>query len=441
MQVLFPLLLLGHEQVLDNQQEGQQQRSGSGTCAEDNLLLCDEALPIYTQIDRDLAPYKTNGITKAMIEDAFCAEGPGFRAQIVNGELYFAGETFSYESRAFSVKMMLYTVVAKFGTELPDLDFMVSIGDEPPVATRMKKTMAPILAMARTAKHKVLLFPDHTFWNWKEANTPPWEVISPRLAEGMVAVCLQWIPSPSFVVSLVYITFAFVCVAAKLPWDERVNKAFFRGAGTSSSRTELAQHLADEGTAPSDVQNFDVQIFGEPDKFGRIDANKAKVFTTLEGHCNYKYLLHLPGITYAARLKYLLLCNSTVVAPMLGISGSQKKGGWFEFYYSALEAGTHYIDSGSIANLSGTINALQADQENAELVARQGHAWALHSLSMPNIWCYWRRLLIEYGKRQKFRVVLHPDAVSFEDSIAAPAPSMFRCRGKEGGGGADMQFE
>jgi hypothetical protein len=230
-------------------------------------------LPLFTQIDRDLSPYKAAGIAKTMVEDAYCAEGPGFRVQIVGGELHFVGETFSYESRAFSVKMMLYTIVAKYGAELPDLDFMVSIGDEPPVATRMKKVIAPVFAMARTAKHRVLLFPDHTFWNWKEAKTPPWEVISARLAKCMCCVA-------RFFCS--FVGHADLCAAAaQLPWDERVSKAFFRGAGTSASRKQLSQHLANEATLPSEVINFDVQIFGEPDKFGRTDKNKDKVTHSL----------------------------------------------------------------------------------------------------------------------------------------------------------------
>jgi hypothetical protein len=79
-------------------------------------------------------------------------------------------------------------------------------------------------------------------------------------------------------------------------------------------------------------------------KTAEISCLRLKVFTTLEEHCAYKYLLHLPGVTYAARLKYLLFCNATVLAPMLGKSGSQKKGGWFEFYYHSLEAGAHYVD-------------------------------------------------------------------------------------------------
>ena len=133
---------------------------------------------LFRQIDEDLHPFEQTGITRELLSKAHCAEGPGFRVQIRNGTMWVAGETMSYESRALSVKMMIYTVLQRWG--LPDLDFVVSISDYPPpetvIPTRASASTAPatlpIFAMARTARHRAILFPDHTFWNWHEASTP-----------------------------------------------------------------------------------------------------------------------------------------------------------------------------------------------------------------------------------------------------------------------------
>lgn len=42
-------------------------------------------------------------------------------------------------------------------------------------------------------------------------------------------------------------------------------------------------------------------------------AGKDTMYVPLEGWCDYKYLLHLPGLTYAPSLKYRLSCGSVVV--------------------------------------------------------------------------------------------------------------------------------
>lgn len=36
-------------------------------------------------------------------------------------------------------------------------------------------------------------------------------------------------------------------------------------------------------------------------------------FMSVYEHCKYKYLLHIPGNSYSARLKYLLGCGSVVL--------------------------------------------------------------------------------------------------------------------------------
>ena len=51
--------------------------------------------------------------------------------------------------------------------------------------------------------------------------------------------------------------------------------------------------------------------------------------------CSHKYLLYMSGNTWSARLKMLLLCNSTVVIP---------RDVHQAFWWHLLEPGVHYAE-------------------------------------------------------------------------------------------------
>jgi Glycosyl transferase family 90 len=72
-----------------------------------------------------------------------------------------------------------------------------------------------------------------------------------------------------------------------------------------------------------------------------------QAYVSLGDHCEFKYLLHLGGHTYSNRLKWLMLCNSTVVVP-------RDERGWVEFYYDALlRDGENIVFSDAIVNPEG----------------------------------------------------------------------------------------
>ena len=52
-------------------------------------------------------------------------------------------------------------------------------------------------------------------------------------------------------------------------------------------------------------------------------------------HCGYKYLLYMPGNTWANRLKYLMLCGSTIVMP---------KDRYVAFWWHLLEVSDGQMD-------------------------------------------------------------------------------------------------
>ena len=61
-------------------------------------------------------------------------------------------------------------------------------------------------------------------------------------------------------------------------------------------------------------------------------------FLSLAEHARYKYLLHIPGISYAGRLKYLLLTNSTVIYVQKAPAYEYR-----EFWYDYLQDGVNCV--------------------------------------------------------------------------------------------------
>jgi hypothetical protein len=116
------------------------------------------------------------------------------------------------------------------------------------------------------------------------------------------------------------------------------------------------------------------------------------------------------------------------------------QGDWFEFYYSALQPGVHYVPADGAAAIPAAVEALQLDQPRAQAVADRGFRFATEALAMERVWAYWRALVERYAALQRLPrgVVRHGSAVSFADSIACPGASQcthavrkFRCPARQ----------
>lgn len=170
-----------------------------------------------------------------------------------------------------------------------------------------------------------------------------------------------------------------------------------------------------------------------------------------------------PNKTRAAgRLKYLLACGSAVVVP---------ENGWHEFWYHIIKPSTHLVvvEEGawlprglgaalqvfpyaaatarwrdawhpatppppvralgpyhavSMDNrghhLAGVAAELQGDDWAARRLGAAGAELVAASLAPPMVQAYWRRLLSEYRRLQRYAASLHPDAVPLERAILVP---------------------
>ncbi|KAL0018931.1 hypothetical protein WJX79_001911 [Trebouxia sp. C0005] len=97
--------------------------------------------------------------------------------QIKNQEVYIVGEVEGFQSRNRNIKLALVDVAAEY-TDLPDVDFVVGTYDW--TATEVQPALGfeeggPVLSQAKKAEHtNAVLYPDHTFTDWQEADTTSW---------------------------------------------------------------------------------------------------------------------------------------------------------------------------------------------------------------------------------------------------------------------------
>ena len=111
--------------------------------------------------------------------------------------------------------------------------------------------------------------------------------------------------------------------------DVRATKTpttMFRGNATTAY---VRQHLADASPHHPELDVEDV----------RVGAGIGTV-VPLHAHGQWKYLLHFPGISYAARLKYLLHTRSVVLYVR-----KRPEYEYREFWYDYLERSLKYIMS------------------------------------------------------------------------------------------------
>ena len=108
------------------------------------------------------------------------------------------------------------------------------------------------------------------------------------------------------------------------PWENKQDKAFFRGSRTSGERDPLVllsrkcPDLVDAEYTKNQGWKSDADTLGKP------PAEEA----SLEEHCRYKVLFNYRGVAASFRLKHLFLCRSLVV---------HVGDAWQEFFYPALK--------------------------------------------------------------------------------------------------------
>lgn len=109
----------------------------------------------------------------------------------------------------------------------------------------------------------------------------------------------------------------------------------------------------------------------------------------------------MDGTVAAYRFPYLILGNSLVL---------KQESKYYEFFYSHLKAGTHYIPVKR--NLSDILDKIKWAKENdseAQKIATAGQTLARELLQPSRLYCYYYRVLQMYSERQTEKPVRHAD--------------------------------
>lgn len=353
-----------------------------------------EVLELLAQVGRDMEPWKTSGISLEMVEKAYCMEsiGESMRIQVVNGRLYVVGEIPNFQSRSRTAQLQLMELQRDY--QLPDVDFILTTSDkckeaEGPVRshdgnqTRCQK-LAPLFTCDKlTWEKQCVLAPDWSFGGWPEAFMVDWEAVNPWLSAA----------------------------ADARPWKGRHKPVYWRGGDTNTQRK-----IVSESGIVQDSDLTDVHLMSWGD-----DANNfKKSFKSLTEHCDYRHLLHLTGRAYSARLKYLLLCGSTVIFP--------HRGDWeyHEFWFHLLKDRENILYTEEVnwdnwgEPVLRAMKEVQANETWAHSMAESAKYLAAEVLHPDNIARYWMELLTQYSALQTFKPKVHADAYLLEEALLRP---------------------
>ena len=355
--------------------------------------ICDQLYPhhpekgLYSQLLTDMQTFSKRKIVKEDIENMSASCANCHRIQIINNTLYHVPSktAFEYETRSRSVKTVLKLVTDTF-SHFTDMDLFFNVEDTTGLGHFNDVLFnVPVFALTKSKKVKhglrhenIILMPCFTLWSWPEARAGRWK--------GKLNSILN--------------------AGLRLKFEERTSKAFWRGVFNNEGRTWF-HSLSVKYPNLVDVQQ---NVWSKHDNALPLVGSEA--YTTLEDHCKFKYLLHIEGGSYSSRLKYLLLCGSTVIY--------DRGNHWDEYWYHLLEHNQNVIlfeKRGNEDEFKKLHEFLSKNEDKAKEIGNQGRQLVSHYLSENAISCFWWKILDEYGKLIGYKPTLHPDAIPMEDYL------------------------
>jgi len=305
----------------------------------------------------------------------------GIDVLVREGQVYILHEQTGFQTRNAAAKLMLWTVsqlglgniTSRFAVNTQDRPHSLPAPDVPldaPLSARYPG--GALMSYSRKAGGGDILIPEWGYVSWPEVHHGSWrDKHASVLAAG-----------------------------AARPWANRTAVALFAGSQLGNEMRVRAKALA--------LQSPNLMTFTSG--------------VSNEEQCGHKYLVYLEGGgpdggAFSSRLKYLLLCGSTVLIP----TGPQ--GPWLEWFVPALQAGVHYVPFREDAtDLGDVITSLQRNDTAAERIGSAGRDVARDLLSFEGAMCFLRDLIREYSARQTGPPPLPPDAalVPVQESLLIP---------------------
>lgn len=290
----------------------------------------------------------------------------GTKYQIFNKKLY-RQRVCLFPARCSGIEYF----IKKALSNLPNMDVIINCRDWPQI-NRNYGAQGPVLSFSKTAEYLDILYPAWGFW------------------EGGPAISLY----PTGLGRWDQHRQSIKTASSNIKWEQKMEIAFFRGSRTSQERDSLVL-LSRTDSDLVDAQYTKNQAWKTA--ADTLNAEPAAEIS-LEDHCKYKYLFNFRGVAASFRFKHLFLCNSLVFHV-----GDE----WLEFFYPSLQPWIHYVPiiaNPSKTDLADIIRFFKNNDDLARTIAQKGfdHIWK--NLDMPNVQCYWKKLLRKYAKLINYEV-------------------------------------
>lgn len=201
--------------------------------------------------------------------------------------------------------------------------------------------------------------------------------------------------------------------AQRYPWEEKDNKAFWRGRDSRRERLDLL----DLARKHPDMINASITNFfffrDEEEKYGPTVAH-----ISFMDFFKYKYQLNIDGTVASYRFPYLLGGDSLVL---------KQTSPFYEHFYSKLVANKHYVPfKRDLSDLLEKIKWAKENDVRAKEIASAGRSFAEENLMPLNIYCYHMTLFKEWSTRLVSPIVVLPGMEKLEQSTKCTCKSAAR---------------
>ncbi|XP_008547183.2 protein O-glucosyltransferase 2 [Microplitis demolitor] len=238
---------------------------------------------------------------------------------------------------------------------LPDVEFFMNLGDWP-LISKIKKAY-PMFSWCGSEETNDIVLPTYD--------------ISESSIENMGRVMLDMLSVQGKI---------------KTPWDQKIEKVFWRGRDSRRERLDLID------IAKKNPELFNVSITNffffkdEIDKYGPGEKH-----ISFFDFFNYKYQLNIDGTVAAYRFPYLLAGDSLVF---------KQESKYYEYFYHHAIPNEHYVPvKHDLSDLVEKIKWAKENDDEALKIAIAGRS-LMREVALPrDVFCYHVYLLKEWSKR------------------------------------------
>ncbi|PNT77349.1 protein O-glucosyltransferase 1 isoform X2 [Brachypodium distachyon] len=333
----------------------------------------------FRYIHSDLSPWRASGgITLPTLERAI--PHAAFRLTVVSGRAYVETYHRAFQTRDVFTQWGILQLLARYPGRVPDLDAMFNLEDMPEIFRNdadgnPAPPPPPLFRYCKDGGDSVeILFPDWSFWGWPEVNIRPWAPLMEN----------------------------FVRENRALPWQNREPFAFWKGNPyVSNARKDLFKCNNDSAAG----KEFNARLFDVDWRAASRNGFKDDGSTNLAKQCKYRYKIYVQGRSWSVSEKYILACDS----PMLAIDTSFR-----DFFSRGLVAGEHYWPIDPAEKCDAVKFAVDWGNKHPRETMRlgeEGSRFAREEMGMDFVYDYMLHVLTEYAALLRYKPTVPEKAV------------------------------